>query len=471
MKGGVREPGLREPRVRDLLGRTAAGGEVVVRGWLKTARHAKERSFLEVTDGSCLAGIQAVVERDLPNYTSEVRELRAGEAVCVAGELRDSPATGQRFEIASRSVEVVGRVGEDYALQKKRHTFEYLRTIGHLRPRTNTIGAVWRVRDAAAHAIHCFFRERGFVWLHAPIVSRTDTEGAGALFRVTTLDPANPPRRADGGVDFAQDFFGGEAHLTVSGQLEAEIGALALTDVYTFGPTFRAEHSTTPRHLAEFWMVEPEMAFCDLDGAVSLAEAFLKHVFAAVLEACPEDMSFFAERIDPQVLDVLRHVIESPFERLTYTEAIQRLERSGRSFEFPVAWGCDLQSEHERWLAEEHVGRPLVVTDYPKQIKAFYMYVNDDGRTVRALDVLVPRIGEIVGGSQREDRVEVLRGRIAEAGLREADYAWYLELRRHGSVPHAGFGVGFERMVQFMTGLANIREVIPFPRVPGFAEF
>ena len=471
MKGGVREPGLREPRVRDLLGRTAAGGEVVVRGWLKTARHAKERSFLEVTDGSCLAGIQAVVERDLPNYASEVRELRAGEAVCVAGELRDSPATGQRFEIAARSVEVVGRVGEDYALQKKRHTFEYLRTIGYLRPRTNTIGAVWRVRDAAAHAIHSFFRERGFVWLHAPIVSRTDTEGAGALFRVTTLDPANPPRRADGGVDFAQDFFGGEAHLTVSGQLEAEIGALALTDVYTFGPTFRAEHSTTPRHLAEFWMVEPEMAFCDLDGAVSLAEAFLKHVFAAVLEACPEDMSFFAERIDPQVLDVLRHVIESPFERLTYTEAIGRLERSGRSFEFPVAWGCDLQSEHERWLAEEHVGRPLVVTDYPKQIKAFYMYVNDDGRTVRALDVLVPRIGEIVGGSQREDRVEVLRGRIAEAGLREADYAWYLELRRHGSVPHAGFGVGFERMVQFMTGLANIREVIPFPRVPGSAEF
>ena len=471
MKGGVREPGLREPRVRDLLGRTAAGGEVVVRGWLKTARHAKERSFLEVTDGSCLAGIQAVVERDLPNYASEVRELRAGEAVCVVGELRDSPAAGQRFEIAARSVELVGRVGEDYALQKKRHTFEYLRTIGHLRPRTNTIGAVWRVRDAAAHAIHSFFRERGFVWLHAPIVSRTDTEGAGALFRVTTLDPANPPRRADGGVDFAQDFFGGEAHLTVSGQLEAEIGALALTDVYTFGPTFRAEHSTTPRHLAEFWMVEPEMAFCDLDGAVSLAEAFLKHVFAAVLEACPEDMSFFAERIDPQVLDVLRHVIESPFERLTYTEAIQRLERSGRSFEFPVAWGCDLQSEHERWLAEEHVGRPLVVTDYPKQIKAFYMYVNDDGRTVRALDVLVPRIGEIVGGSQREDRVEVLRGRIAEAGLREADYAWYLELRRHGSVPHAGFGVGFERMVQFMTGLANIREVIPFPRVPGSAEF
>jgi asparaginyl-tRNA synthetase len=471
VKPGVREPGLREPRVRDLLRRPAAGGDVVVRGWLKTARHAKERSFLELTDGSSLAGIQAVVEHDLPNYETEVRELRAGEAVCVTGELRDSPATGQRFEVAARSVEVVGRVGEDYALQKKRHTFEYLRTIGHLRPRTNTIGAVWRVRDAAAHAIHAFFRERGFVWLHAPIVSRADTEGAGALFRVTTLDAANPPRAADGGVDFAQDFFGGEAHLTVSGQLEAEIGALALTDVYTFGPTFRAEHSTTPRHLAEFWMVEPEMAFCDLDGAVSLAEAFLKHVFAAVLEACPEDMSFFAERIDPKVIDVLRHVIESPFERLTYTEAIQRLERSGRAFEFPVAWGADLQSEHERWLAEEHVGRPLVVTDYPKQIKAFYMYVNDDGRTVRAMDVLVPRIGEIVGGSQREDRVEVLRGRIAEAGLREADYAWYLELRRHGSVPHAGFGVGFERMVQFMTGLANIREVIPFPRVPGSAEF
>ena len=471
MKGGVREPGLREPRVRDLLRRATAGGDVVVRGWVKTARHAKERSFLEISDGSSLAGIQAVAERDLPNYASEVRELRSGEAVCVAGELRDSPATGQRFEIAARSVEVVGRVGEDYALQKKRHTFEYLRTIGHLRPRTNTIGAVWRVRDAAAHAIHAFFRERGFLQLHAPIVSLADTEGAGARFRVTTLEPAKPPRRGDGSVDFSQDFFGGEAHLTVSAQLEAEIGALALTDVYTFGPTFRAEHSTTPRHLAEFWMVEPEMAFCDLDGAVALAEDFLKHVFAGVLEACPEDMRFFAERIDPQVIEVLRHVIESPFERLSYTDAIQRLERSSRSFEFPVGWGCDLQSEHERWLAEEHVGRPVVVTDYPKEIKAFYMYLNDDGRTVRALDVLVPRIGEIVGGSQREDRLEVLRRRIAEAGLREEDYWWYLELRRHGSVPHAGFGVGFERVVQFMTGMANIRDVIPFPRVPGYAEF
>ncbi len=471
MKPGVREPGLREPRVRDLLRRETAGGEVVVRGWVKTARHAKERSFLEITDGSCLAGIQAVAERDLANYEDEVRELRTGEAVCVTGELRDSPAGGQRFEIAVRSVQVVGAVGEDYALQKKRHTFEFLREIAHLRPRTNTIGAVWRVRDAAAAAIHRFFRERGFVQLHAPIVSLADAEGAGARFRVTTLDAANPPRGPDGSVDFSKDFFGGEAHLTVSAQLEAEIGALALTDVYTFGPTFRAEHSTTPRHLAEFWMVEPEMAFCDLEGAVSLAEDFLRRVFAEVLEACTEDLRFFAERIDPQVIDVLRHVIESPFERLSYTEAIRRLERSGRSFEFPVAWGCDLQSEHERWLTEEHVGRPLVVTDYPKEIKAFYMYLNDDERTVRALDVLVPRIGEIVGGSQREDRCEVLRRRIAAAGLREEDYWWYLELRRHGSVPHAGFGVGFERVVQFMTGMANIRDVIPFPRVPGFAGF
>jgi asparaginyl-tRNA synthetase len=389
----------------------------------------------------------------------------------VKGELADSPGRNQRYEIRATDVQVVGTVGDDYPLQKKRHSFEFLREVAHLRPRTNSIGAVLRIRDAAARAIHGFFQERGFLFLHAPIITLSDCEGAGELFRVTALDAANPPRNGDGSVDFSQDFFGAESHLSVSGQHQAEIAALALSNVYTFGPTFRAENSNTSRHLAEFWMVEPEMAFCDLDGAASLAESLLKHLFRAVLETCPEDMQFFAERIDRGVIDVLNHVIDSPFERLTYTEAIEILEKSKQSFEFPVSWGADLQSEHERYLAEEHVGRPVVVTDYPKDIKAFYMYRNDDGRTVRALDVLVPRIGEIVGGSQREDRVEVLRERIREVGLPEEDYWWYLDLRRHGSVPHAGFGLGFDRVVQFMTGMANIRDVIPFPRVPGYAQF
>jgi asparaginyl-tRNA synthetase len=330
---------------------------------------------------------------------------------------------------------------------------------------------VLRVRNAAARAIHDFFQQRGFLLLHAPIITRSDAEGAGQLFRVTALDPNSPPRGEDGRVDFAQDFFGGETFLTVSGQLEAEIAALALTRVYTFGPTFRAENSNTSRHLAEFWMVEPEMAFCDLAGDMQLAEAFLKSVIGAVLDACPEDMAFFDERIDDTLLATLRHVIETPFEGLSYTEAVERLQRSGKSFEFPVEWGRDLQSEHERWLAEEHVRRPVIVTDYPAGIKAFYMYRNDDGRTVRAMDVLVPKVGEIIGGSQREHREGPLRERLREAGLSEQRYAWYLDLRRYGSVPHAGFGLGFERLVQFMTGMANIRDVIPFPRVPGYAEF
>ena len=458
-------------RVKALLARDAAGGAVRAQGWLKTARHSKGISFLEVSDGSSLAGIQAIADGSLGNYDSEVKHLQAGAAVAVEGDLVDSPGKGQRFEIRASRVEVVGTVGEDYPLQKKRHSFEFLRTIAHLRPRTNTFGAVLRVRNAAAHAIHEFFQQRGFVYLQTPIITASDCEGAGEMFRVSTLDPAAPPRTADGAVDFAQDFFGREAHLTVSGQLEAEIAALALTNVYTFGPTFRAENSNTSRHLAEFWMVEPEMAFCDLDGDVEIAEAFLKHLFRAVLERCPEDMAFFAERIDPTAVSTLEHVVASPFERMTYTEAIRLLEASGRSFEFPVEWGKDLQSEHERWLTEEKVGRPVVVTDYPKGIKAFYMYANDDGRTVRAMDVLVPRIGEIVGGSQREDRAEVLERRLAECGLPKEPYWWYLDLRRHGSVPHAGFGLGFERAVQFVTGMGNIRDVIPFPRVPGFAEF
>jgi asparaginyl-tRNA synthetase len=461
---------VRGERIAALLRRPAAGGEVTVEGWVRSARHAKERSFLVLNDGSCLAGLQALAEPGLPEYEAVVRHLANGDAVRVRGELADSPGGGQRFELHARAVELVGRAEPDYPLQKKRHSFEYLRTIAHLRPRTNTIGAVLRVRNAAARAIHGFFQERGFVWLHAPIVTLSDAEGAGAMFRVTTLDPKAPPLR-DGEVDWSRDFFGQQAHLTVSGQLEAEIAALALGNVYSFGPTFRAENSNTSRHLAEFWMVEPEMAFCDLDGDAELAEAFLKQVFQRVLGECEEDLAFFDERVQPGVVATLRAVADAPFERLTYTEAVARLERSGEAFEYPVRWGADLQSEHERWLAERHVGRPVVVTDYPVGIKAFYMYLNDDERTVRAMDVLVPRIGEIIGGSQREHRHDVLARRLDALGLPREPYWWYLDLRRYGSVPHAGFGLGFERAVQFMTGMANIRDVVPFPRVPGYAEF
>jgi asparaginyl-tRNA synthetase len=458
-------------RVKDILARPAASGEAIVKGWVKTARHGKGVSFFEVSDGSCFAGLQVVADPALANYEGELKRLGTGAAVVATGEIVDSPGKEQRFELRAKSIEIVGNVVDDYPLQKKRHTFEFLRTIAHLRPRTNTFGAVFRVRNAAARAIHRFFQERGFVYLQTPIITASDCEGAGEMFRVTTLDSANPPRRGDGGVDFAQDFFGREAHLTVSGQLEGEIAALAFTNVYTFGPTFRAENSNTSRHLAEFWMIEPEMAFCNLEGNVEVAEAFLKHLFRTVLDDCPDDMRFFAERIDKTVIETLEHIVTTPFERITYGEAVRILEKSGKAFEFPVAWGTDLQSEHERFLTEEHFKAPLVVTDYPKKIKAFYMYVNDDGETVRAMDVLVPRIGEIIGGSQREDRIEVLRQRIVEVGLREQDYWWYLDLRRYGSVPHAGFGLGFERAIQFITGMQNIRDVIPFPRVPGYAEF
>ncbi len=456
--------------VRSVLAREP-GGSVRIQGWLRTARHSKGVSFLAVSDGSCFDPIQVVANPDLPGYEEVVRKLGNGAAVRVAGDLVESPGKGQSVEIHAREVALLGAVEEDYPLQKKRHSFEFLRTIAHLRPRTNTFGAVFRVRNAASRAIHGFFQERGFVWLHTPIITTSDAEGAGQMFRVTTLPAGDPPRGEDGAVAFDQDFFGEEAHLTVSGQLEAEIGALALSNVYTFGPTFRAENSNTSRHLAEFWMIEPEMAFCDLEGDIELAEAFLKHVLGAILDDCPDDMAFFDQRIAKGIQETLRHVVESPFERMTYTEAIAALEKSGQSFEFPVEWGVDLQSEHERWLTEEHVGRPVVVRDYPKTIKAFYMYLNDDDRTVRAMDVLVPRVGEIVGGSQREHREDVLRRRIAEQGLPEEDYAWYLDLRRYGSVEHAGFGLGFERLVQFATGMANIRDVVPFPRVPGSAEF
>ncbi|HKK53691.1 MAG TPA: asparagine--tRNA ligase, partial [Myxococcota bacterium] len=400
-----------------------------------------------------------------------VRHLSTGCAVEAEGEIVDSPGKGQRFELHASRVRQVGPAGDAYPLQKKRHSFEFLRTIAHLRPRTNTLGAVLRVRNATAMAIHDFFQREEFILLHTPIITTSDAEGAGEMFRVTTLPPGEAPRDAEGRIDESRDFFGRPTFLTVSGQLEAEIGALALSRVYTFGPTFRAENSNTARHLAEFWMVEPEVAFCTLDGLVDLAERFLKSVFSAVLDQCEEDMAFFEKRVEPRAVERMRTVIDESFERMTYREAVSILERSGRSFEFPVGFDLDLQSEHERWLSEEHVRRPVVVTDWPASIKAFYMYRNDDAETVAAMDVLVGGVGEIIGGSQREHRLAVLERTLREQGLDPADYGWYLDLRRFGSVPHAGFGLGFERIVQFMTGMSNIRDVIPFPRTPGQAEF
>ncbi len=458
-------------RVADLLERGEAGQVVRVQGWLKTARHAKGVSFLELSDGSCLPGIQVVADPALSNYESELRSLGTGNAVVAEGALVASPGKGQRLEIHASRVEAVGAVADGYPLQKKRHSFEFLREVAHLRMRTNTLGAVMRVRNTTAQAIHRFFQERDFVQLHTPVITASDCEGAGEMFRVTALDVEGLQSGRTHPPETERDFFGRPTYLTVSGQLEAEIGALALSRVYTFGPTFRAENSNTSRHLAEFWMVEPEVAFLDLDGDVALARDFLKAVCRDVLEQSATDLAFFAERIEKTVLETLEHVVESPFERITYSEAIDILEASGRSFDFPVVWGKDLQSEHERYLTEEHVGRPLVVTDYPRAIKPFYMYANDDGRTVSAMDVLVPRVGEIIGGSQREHRLDILEARLAESGLERDAYWWYLDLRRYGSVPHAGFGLGFERLVQFVTGMANIRDVIPFPRVPGNADF
>ncbi len=442
-------------RVHDVLRNGEPGSSVEIRGWLRTARHAKGLSFLDVSDGSCMNGLQVVAPPELPNFEREVRALTTGCAVRVGGELVESPGKGQRVELRAAEIEVIGTTGDDYPLQKKRHSFEFLRTIAHLRPRTNTIGAVWRVRNVASRAIHDFFQQRGFLWLHAPILTAADAEGAGEMFEL-----------AD-----SEAFFGRPTRLTVSGQLEAEIGALSHTHVYTFGPTFRAENSNTSRHLSEFWMVEPEMAFCDLDGDAALAEEFLKAVIGTVLEECADDMAFFNERIEKGIVETLEHIVETPFERMSYTEAVAVLEQSGQDFEYPVRWGVDLQSEHERYLTEEHVKRPLVVTDYPAEIKAFYMYANADDKTVRAMDVLVPRIGEIIGGSQREHRVDVLERRMVAHGLDAEAYWWYLDLRRHGGAPHAGFGLGFERLIQFVTGMANIRDVIPFPRVPGSVEF
>ena len=456
--------------VRDLLS-SEPGRRVTARGWIKTRRDSKGVHFLQLSDGSCFRDLQVVIASG--SVAEEpLAAATTGASIVVEGELVPSPAAGQRVELHAESLRILGPADpKTYPLQKKGHSFEFLREIAHLRPRTNTFGAVFRVRSALSFAIHSFFKERGFVYVHTPIITASDAEGAGAMFGVTTLDLMNLPRAPDGRVDFQQDFFGKPAYLTVSGQLEGEIFALALSNVYTFGPTFRAENSNTPRHLAEFWMVEPEMAFCDLADDMQLAEDFLKYVINYVLDNCQHDLEFFNERIDNTVLGTLEHVATSEFERVTYTEAIRLLEAAGKSWEFPVHWGADLQSEHERYLTEEKFKRPVIVTDYPREIKAFYMRANDDGKTVRAMDVLAPRIGEIIGGSQREERTDVLRERIAAQKLDEKAYWWYLELRKYGSVPHAGFGLGLERMLMYLTGMKNIRDVVPFARTPGSAEF
>jgi asparaginyl-tRNA synthetase len=463
-----------DQRVKYLLERRDFGARVVVQGWVRTRRDSKGGfSFLEVNDGSCMRNVQVIADSSLPNFESDVQRLITGCSVRIEGELRESPAKGQPVEVLAKNLEVVGWVEDPdtYPLQKKRHSMEFMREVAHLRSRSNTFGAVARLRNCMAAATHEFFQNRGFLYLHSPIITSSDCEGAGEMFNVTTFDLSKIPLTPEGQVDYPQDFFGRRTALTVSGQLSAETYACALTNVYTFGPTFRAENSNTSRHLAEFWMIEPEMAFCDIEGDMDLAEAFIKHLFRAALESCPEDMAFFNQWVDKTAIETLEHICASEFERLTYTEAVEILQKSGEKFEFPVEWGLDLQSEHERYLTEKHLKKPVIVYNYPKQIKAFYMRANDDEKTVAAMDVLVPKIGEIIGGSQREERKDVLLRRMAECGLNPKDYWWYLDLRRYGTVPHAGFGLGFERTIQFASGLGNIRDVIPFPRTPKSAEF
>ncbi len=463
-----------EQRVKALLARRDFGASVVVAGWVRTRRDSKGGfSFLEINDGSCMSGIQVVADQSLANYAADVLRIVTGCSVRVEGALVASQGKGQAVEVHAKKLDVLGWVEnpEAYPLQKKRHTMEFLREVAHLRSRSNTFGAVARVRNAMAMATHEFFQEHGFLYLHTPIITSSDCEGAGAMFGVSTLDPKEPPRTPEGAIDWAQDFFGRRTSLTVSGQLAAETYASALTNVYTFGPTFRAENSNTARHLAEFWMIEPEMAFCDIEGDMDVAEAYIKHLFKAAMDRCGEDMAFFNQWVDKTVLETLTHIVETPFERITYTEAVDILKKSAQTFEFPVEWGIDLQSEHERYLTETHIKKPVIVVNYPKQIKAFYMRINDDEKTVAAMDVLVPKIGEIIGGSQREERRDVLERRMTECGLNPKDYWWYLDLRRYGTVPHAGFGLGFERTIQFVTGMANIRDVIPYPRTPKSAEF
>lgn len=457
-----------------LAGKVAPGTEVTLQGWIRTRRDSKAGiSFLAVTDGSSFDALQVVAPNTLPNYASEIQKLTTGCSVVCHGVLVASQGKGQSVEVQASKVEVLGLVEDPdtYPVQPKQHSLEFLREVAHLRPRTNTFGAIARVRHTIAQAIHRFFHEQGFFWVNTPIITASDAEGAGQMFRVSTLDLQNLPRNDQGAIDFKKDFFGKETFLTVSGQLNVEAYCLALSKVYTFGPTFRAENSNTTRHLAEFWMVEPEIAFADLHADADLAEAFLKYIFKAVLDERSDDMAFFAERYEKTALTRLETFLTQKFERLHYTEAISILEKSKKKFDFPVAWGSDLQTEHERFLVEEHVGRPLVVMNYPEKMKAFYMRLNDDGRTVAAMDVLAPGIGEIIGGSQREERLNVLDQRMVQLGLDPSHYGWYRDLRRYGSVPHAGFGLGFERLVVYVCGLGNIRDAIPYPRAPGLASF
>ena len=447
------------------------GKEGTVRGWARTSRDMKTFGFIELNDGSCFKNLQVVMDAGALGNYKEIAGQNVGAALSVTGTVVLTPEAKQPLEIKAAAVEVEGPSTPDYPLQKKRHSVEYLRTIAHLRPRTNLFSAAFRVRSVAAHAIRCFFQDQGFVYVHTPIITASDCEGAGEMFRVTTLDMENPPRGEDGAVDYSQDFFGKSANLTVSGQLNAESFAMAFGNVYTFGPTFRAEKSNTTRHAAEFWMIEPEMAFCDLQGDMDVAEAMIKYIINTVMEKCPDEMAFFNSFVDKGLVERLSHVASSDFARVSYTEAVELLKNSGHKFEYPVDWGCDLQTEHERFLTEEVFRKPVFVTDYPKEIKAFYMRLNDDGKTVAAADCLVPGIGEIIGGSQREERLDLLEGRIRELGMDPEDYWWYLDLRRYGGTKHAGFGLGFERMVMYLTGVSNIRDVLPHPRTVGSADF
>ncbi len=459
-------------RIKDVRDVLEPGQTLTLHGWVRTRRDSKQGlSFIELNDGSCLGNLQVIVEGTTEGFEEQQKHITTGASLEVTGELKESPGKGQRVELHATKIVVLGSADpETYPLQKKRHTFEYLREIAHLRPRSNTFGAIARVRNAASAAIHNFFQSRHFLYVHTPIITTSDCEGAGQMFRVTTLDLARIAQ-IQTEIDYAQDFFGKAASLTVSGQLEAEIYATSTGPCYTFGPTFRAENSNTTRHLAEFWMVEPEIPFFDLQANMELAEEFIKYVISHVLETCAEDMEFFNLRIEKTVLETLKNIVDHDFERIPYTTAVEILEKADRKWEFPVQWGHDLQSEHERYLTEEHFKKPIILFDYPRTIKPFYMRCNDDGKTVRAMDVLVPRIGEIIGGSQREERLDVLEARMKECDLDPEDYWWYLDLRRFGTVPHAGFGLGFERLIQLLTGMQNIRDCIPFPRTPKNAEF
>jgi len=455
--------------VRDALNKTAPVQNILVQGWVRTRRDSKDFSFIELNDGSSLRNLQIIAKNSLPNYPA-VQRITTGVSISATGALVASQGKGQKWELLAENVDIIGPADDSYPLQKKGHTPEFLREIAHLRPRSNLFSSIFRVRSRLAFAVHQFFQERGFVYVHTPIITGSDCEGAGELFRVSTIDIKNPPRK-NGEIDFAQDFFARPTYLTVSGQLEAEAFALALSNVYTFGPTFRAENSNTSRHASEFWMIEPEMAFCDLNGNMNLAEEFVKYLIADAKHHCPDEMELFARFVDKELLLRLDFVVERPFQRIAYADAVDLLKKSAETFEFPIDYGLNLQSEHERWLTEKHFKCPVTVFNFPKEIKPFYMRLNDDGKTVAAMDLLVPGIGEIVGGSQREERFEMLEENMRRHNMDPADYKWYLDLRRYGTVPHSGFGLGFERMLMFITGVPNIRDVIPFARTPGSAEF